>query len=122
VRESTPDHVRLEVDDREERLSPIDAANIFVVPAEVSPAAPARTLADLPARERAVVHGVTATGFGRRRLFDLGFTPGAVVECAFPSAFGEPRAYRVRGTLIALRPEQARRIELEPAPPDGVAP
>jgi Fe2+ transport system protein FeoA len=57
---------------------------------------------------------VRLAGFSRRRLFDLGFTPGTEVECAFPSAFGEPRAYRVRGTLIALRPEQARRIDVEP--------
>jgi Fe2+ transport system protein FeoA len=60
---------------------------------------------------------VRVTGFRRRRLFDLGFTPGALVECAFHSAFGEPTAYRVRGTLIALRLEQARRIEVETAAP-----
>jgi ferrous iron transport protein A len=59
------------------------------------------------------VRGVKLTGFVRRRLFDLGFTPGALVECVFRAALGEPTAYRVRGTVIALRPDQARRVEVE---------
>jgi DtxR family Mn-dependent transcriptional regulator len=116
VRETAPDRLAADVDGRRIELSPIDAANIFVVPVH-EPARPAaRTLADLRTGERARVRSVRVTGFTRRRLFDLGFTPGAVVEYAFPSALGEPRAYRVRGTIIALRPEQARRIEVEPAP------
>jgi Fe2+ transport system protein FeoA len=47
-------------------------------------------------------------GFARRRLLDLGFTPGAEVTVALANAFGDPRGYRVRGTLVALRGEQAR--------------
>ena len=50
----------------------------------------------------------------RRRLLDLGVTPGAIIERAFTSPFGEPIAYRVRGALIALRAEQAREVEIEP--------
>jgi DtxR family Mn-dependent transcriptional regulator len=115
VRERSPERLAMDVDGRRIELSPIDAANVFVVLVH-EPARPgARTLADLETGERATVRGVRVTGFARRRLFDLGFTPGAVVECAFPSAFGEPKAYRVRGTIIALRPEQARRIEVGPA-------
>jgi len=45
---------------------------------------------------------------------DLGVTPGAIIERAFTSPFGEPIAYRVRGALIALRAEQAREVEIEP--------
>ena len=116
VLEATRDRLVVEVDGQRRQLSPVDAANIFVVPV-LEPAGPApRTLADLRPGERGRVRAVKLAGFARRRLFDLGFTPGARVECAFPAAFGEPRAYRVRDTLIALRTGQARRIEIGPAP------
>jgi Fe2+ transport system protein FeoA len=41
---------------------------------------------------------------------DLGLTPGAKVEVVMPSALGDPMAYRLRGSLIALRREQAAQI------------
>jgi DtxR family transcriptional regulator, Mn-dependent transcriptional regulator len=43
----------------------------------------------------------------RRRLLDLGFVPGTEVFAEMKSPGGDPTAYRVRGTLIALRKEQA---------------
>lgn len=49
-------------------------------------------------------------GFTRRRLLDLGLTPHARVEALLSNAFGDPRAFRVRGTTIALRKEQASHI------------
>jgi DtxR family Mn-dependent transcriptional regulator len=116
VRDRASDRLTLDVDGRQIELSPVDAANIFVVPVLEEAAPAGRTLADLQTGERATVRRVNVRGFGRRRLFDLGFTPGVVVECAFAAAFGQPRAYRVRGTTIALRAEQARRIEVDPVP------
>ncbi len=58
----------------------------------------------------------------RRRLMDLGILPGVAIEAAFTSPGGDPTAYRVRDTLIALRKEQAnyisiRRPEQQPASP-----
>ncbi len=49
----------------------------------------------------------------RRRLLDLGFVPGTVVEAEYASAMGDPVAYRVRGALIALRREQAAAVLTE---------
>ena len=49
-------------------------------------------------------------GFTRRRFLDLGLTPGTRIAPELANAFGEPRAYRVRGTLIALRNDQADMI------------
>ena len=46
-------------------------------------------------------------GFIRRRLLDLGFTPGARVRRDLATFAGDPRAYRLRGTTIALRREQS---------------
>jgi DtxR family transcriptional regulator, Mn-dependent transcriptional regulator len=49
-------------------------------------------------------------GFTRRRLLDLGLTARAKVQAALGNAFGDPKAYRVRGTTIALRNDQASRV------------
>ena len=49
-------------------------------------------------------------GFTRRRFLDLGLTPGTKIYPELGNFFGEPRAYRVRGTLIALRKDQASQI------------
>ena len=38
-----------------------------------------------------------------RRLLDLGFAEGARVKCLFRSMFGDPTAYEICGTVIALR-------------------
>ena len=49
----------------------------------------------------------------RRRLMDLGFTPGAQVEYLFSAPGGGMRAYRVRGAAVALRLGEARAIFLK---------
>lgn len=49
-------------------------------------------------------------GFSRRRLLDLGLTPGAKVCAEYASLTGDPVAYRVRGSLIAIRRDQAKWI------------
>lgn len=42
----------------------------------------------------------------KRRLLDLGFYPGAKVRPAFKSAMGEPKAFEILGSIVALRKEQ----------------
>ncbi|WP_270166839.1 FeoA family protein [Paenibacillus sp. SYP-B4298] len=49
-------------------------------------------------------------GVLRRRLLDLGFVPGAVIEVLQKSPLGDPVAYQVHHTTIALRHEEASRI------------
>jgi len=65
---------------------------------------------------RAGEGGVIALLFGEdamsRRLADLGFTEGASVNCLYKSPSGDPAAYLVRGTVIALRREDAARVEV----------
>lgn len=39
----------------------------------------------------------------RGRLIDLGWTAGTTVRCERVSPLGDPVAYRVRGSVIALR-------------------
>ena len=46
----------------------------------------------------------------RRRLLDIGCTEGTPVTCLFTGPSGEPRAYRIRGAVMALRREDAKTI------------
>jgi len=75
-------------------------------------------LAACPTGARAVVLGLARScrGQERRRLLDLGFVAGSEVEVAMASPSGEPTAYRVRGTLIALHREQASQVMVNPPP------
>lgn len=53
---------------------------------------------------------IEMTGSMKRRLLDLGFVPGTNIEVAFISPLGDPRAYRVRDTVLALRTNEALSI------------
>lgn len=85
-----------------------------------------RTLDQLKPGESAVVLALTCTGSSRRRLMDLGILPGVRVTAELRSPLGDPVAYRVRETLIALRRVQAQEIHvvpvLAPEPAPAVAP
>ena len=117
VVESTQDRLVLSDGQHEYRLAPAVAANIFIA------AAPARTwpehvvrLSDLTDNSQAEVVGLddACQGFSRRRLMDLGFTDGARIRPFLKTFAGDPRAYEVRGTLIALRRDQASQILVRP--------
>jgi Fe2+ transport system protein FeoA len=43
---------------------------------------------------------------------DLGVLPGTDILAEMTSAGGDPTAYRVRGSLVALREDQARQIQI----------
>ncbi len=72
-----------------------------------------RTLAELPIGQSGVVRALHVQGLERRRMMDLGLTPGTRITAEFRSPLGDPVSYRVRGTLIALRREQAQQIEID---------
>jgi DtxR family transcriptional regulator, Mn-dependent transcriptional regulator len=114
--ESTPDRIVLSDGDNEFRLAPAVAANVFLAPAEHPAATGLVSLSDLPQGQPADVVALEAgcQGFSRRRLMDLGFTPGARIEPALQTFARDPRAYRVRDTMVALRQEQARQVLVRP--------
>ena len=74
------------------------------------------TLDSLAVGQRAAVAGLSAPEDQRRRLLDLGFTPGGTVAAVQESPWGDPVAYAVCGAVIALRRADARRIAIQPAP------
>ena len=117
VLESDANHVAMTDGEREFRLAPAVAANVFL--AEANRAGwPERVvrLSDLPDDRLAEVVTLdeACQGFSRRRLMDLGFTEGARIRPALKTFVGDPRAYVVRGTTIALRRDQASQVLVRP--------
>lgn len=53
---------------------------------------------------------ISAKGDLRRRFLDLGIIKGTEIKVLYKSPFGDPRAYLIRGTVIAIREEEARKI------------
>jgi DtxR family transcriptional regulator, Mn-dependent transcriptional regulator len=116
ILESTHERIVLTDGDNEFRLAPAVAANVFLAPAANPAATGLVTLDTLSHGQQARVVGLDANcqGFSRRRLMDLGFTPGAHLEPALETFARDPRAYRIRGTLVALRQDQAQQILVRP--------
>jgi Fe2+ transport system protein FeoA len=71
------------------------------------------TLDNLRVGHSAVITNIYNKATERRRLFDLGILPGTRIENVMSSPLGDPIAYRVRSSVVALRREQARLIEIE---------
>ncbi len=115
--ESTPSRLVLTDGENEFRLAPAVAANVFLAPAPdaVVPADVIR-LSDLGNDHPAEVIGLdeACQGFSRRRLMDLGFTEGAQIRPFLQTFAGDPRAYKIRGTLVALRRDQASQVLVRP--------
>ena len=116
--ESTSQRCLLTDGETEYRLAPVVAANILVDPVgEPTLVMPGLvTLDTLQVKHRGEIIALdeACQGFSRRRFLDLGLTPGAEIYPELQNAFGDPRAYRVRGTLIALRRDQAAQVWVRP--------
>lgn len=118
VIESDARRVRFWAGEEEHLLAPVVAAKIAVIPLveggiEEEPAG--RPLSELAVGQRGKVVALSrrCRGPERRRMMDMGVLPGTVIEPELASPGGDPRAYRVRGALIALRDEQAQWIRVE---------
>ena len=69
-------------------------------------------LCDLAPGQSGRVRGFGTAGPMRRRLQELGLVEGTLVRCAFRSPSGDPAAYALRGSLIALRREDSAGVLL----------
>ncbi|MBS3872336.1 MAG: ferrous iron transport protein A [Firmicutes bacterium] len=70
-------------------------------------------LAHLPLGCRGNIVSLQATSKTRRRLQDLGFIPDTAVEVLHKSPAGDPIAYGLRGSVIALRADLACQILIQ---------
>lgn len=123
--EKLPHRIRFWADGNEHVLAPVVANNISV---ELLTDCAGKDLLDeeylsgLQTGETGRVLGLSPACRGpeRRRLLDLGFVPGTKVSVEMRSPGGDPTAYRVRGTLIALRKEQAALVRISTPTPAAV--
>jgi DtxR family Mn-dependent transcriptional regulator len=99
-------------------LAPLLAGNVSVeplaMPEPATQANPRQRLTALRPGQQAIVAAIAPAcrGAERRRFLDLGILPGTQIEAALASPSGNPIAYRIRGSLIALRHDQADHIQI----------
>ena len=85
------------------------------------------SLAALAVGQSAYVSEIEGEPAMCRRLMDLGLIRGTRVTCLAKSPAGDPVAYLIRGSVIALRGRDARGVRLEgpvptPQPSRDMAP
>jgi len=71
-----------------------------------------KTLNELPLNTKGIIQKLNCQGNIRRRLLDLGFVKGASITPVLISPSQDPRAFSIRGTLIAIRKEDANLITI----------
>lgn len=64
--------------------------------------------------ESAFVKSLNSSGALRRRLLDMGIVEGTRVECLGMSPGGDPKAFLVRGAVLAIRDQDCRDIMIYP--------
>lgn len=72
-----------------------------------------KLLSDFTIGEQGVVKSVAGDGRIRRRLFDMGVTPGAEVYLRKKAPLGDPLEVTVRGYELSLRKSEASAVLTE---------
>jgi Fe2+ transport system protein FeoA/Mn-dependent DtxR family transcriptional regulator len=103
------DLVRVRLDGDIVPLAAAAARHVSVMPAPVLPV----PLGEWPVGSRARIAEVQGGGKHQRRMLDMGFVPGAVVDVIRRAPLGDPIEYRVKGTAVALRRVDADSILVE---------
>jgi len=66
-----------------------------------------RNAADLKFGEKAIIQDVDNSHPSSHRILEIGFTPGQEIELVNKSVFNDPIALSIRGTIIAIRRNEA---------------
>jgi DtxR family transcriptional regulator, Mn-dependent transcriptional regulator len=118
--ENTKEKIRLEANGDECVLAPVLALNITVAKniekEEISESF--QSLSSMNLGEEAVVAGLSMAlrGQQRRRMLDFGIVPGTKIRAQLRSLGGDPTAYEIRGTTVALRKNQSDHIYIKKIP------
>ena len=70
-------------------------------------------LSEIDVNKNFILKNIDFHGIKKRRLYDLGFIPGQVIEKMYDSVFKNPSCYKIKDTFIALRKEDAYKIEVD---------
>jgi ferrous iron transport protein A len=66
-----------------------------------------RTAANIKFGEKVIINDIDTSNPSHQRIIEIGFTPGQEIQLVNTSAFDDPMAFSVRGTLIAMRRKEA---------------
>lgn len=72
-----------------------------------------RTVNELKLGEIGIVNNIIGEEGIKRRLLDLGLIEGTNIKPVLVSPSGDPRAFEFRGSLIAIRKEDAENIKIK---------
>ena len=72
-----------------------------------------KLLSELQVGESGVVKRIIATGKLRRRIFDMGVTPGVSIVVKKVAPLGDPIEVTIRGYELSLRRDEASQVEME---------
>ncbi len=72
-----------------------------------------RTAAQLTFGEIVKIDEIDSTHPSSRRIIEIGFTPGQEIELLSTSFFNDPLAFAIRGTVIAIRKNEADCIKIQ---------
>ncbi len=70
-------------------------------------------LNDVVPGQRAIVKTLRSTGSMRRRLLDIGLIENTGCFCVGRSPSGDPKAFLIRGAVIAIRSEDCQDIMIK---------
>jgi ferrous iron transport protein A len=71
-----------------------------------------RTAAELKFGEKVIINDIDTQHPSSRRILEIGFTPGEEIELINISTFNDPMAFSIRGSLIAIRKNEAHCIKI----------
>ena len=115
--EKNSERIRFEANGEECMLAPVVASNLSVdridKPGYIIENY--KSLSALEPGEEGRILGISklCRGQQRRRLLDFGFVPGSKISAELVGSGGEPVAYKIRGTTVAIRKDQADLIFIE---------
>lgn len=69
-------------------------------------------LNQLPLDRNGIIQELNCDGNIKRRLLDMGLVKGTNIKPILISPSKDPRAFEVRGSIIAIREEEAKRISV----------
>lgn len=70
-------------------------------------------LSQLPLNKNGKIDKIECDEGIKRRLLDMGLVKGTNIVPILVSPSGDPRAFLIRGTIIAIRKEDAKHIKIK---------
>ncbi len=72
-----------------------------------------KTVDQLKKNEKGIVMSIGSSGALRRRIIDMGITPGAVIIMRKTAPLGDPIEINLRGYELSIRKSEASQITVE---------